>query len=152
MERYTKPTLRQRLNSHATAWFDLASVINEALFASRIEGHRVDFGALHCCYTPLDVDTFSVDNSDTKKELVGRTYAGVDGYCPIASYLGTAGFCLELALRPGVQHSARESEYDFERIVPMATRLVSTAILVRRAGSGFCSEALCVPSPNRARR
>ena len=34
----SSPTLRQRLNNHATAWFDLASVINEALLASRIEG------------------------------------------------------------------------------------------------------------------
>ena len=137
----SSPTLRQRLNNHATAWFDLASVINEALLASRIEGRRVDFGALSSGYTPLDIDTFAMDNSDTKKELVGRTYAGVDGYCPIASYLGAAGFCLELALRPGVQHSARESEYDIERIVPMATRLVSGAIVVR-ADSGFCSQAL----------
>ena len=101
----------------------------------------MDFGALPCGYTPLDIDTFVMDNSDTKKEMVGRTYAGVDGYCPIASYLGTAGFCLELALRAGVQHSAHESEYDFERIVPMATRLVSGASLVR-ADSGFCSQAL----------
>ncbi len=92
-------------------------------------------------YTPLDIDTFAMDNSNTNKELVGRTYAGVDGYCPIASYLGAAGFCLELALRPGMQHSARESEYDLERIVPMAARLVSGAIVVR-ADSGFCSQAL----------
>ena len=42
----------------------------------------------------------------TAKEGVGRTYAGVDGYCPLAAYLGSHGFCLELALRPGVQHSA----------------------------------------------
>ena len=137
----SSPTLRQRLNTHASAWFDLASVINEALLSSRIEGRPVDFGVLPCGYTPLDIDTFAMDNSDTKKELVGRTYAGVDGYCPIASYLGTAGFCLELALRAGVQHSARESEYDFERIVPMASRLVSGPILVR-ADSGFCSQAL----------
>ncbi len=137
----SSPTLRQRMNTHAVAWFDLASQINEALLSCRIQRQSLDFGSLPCGYTPLDIDTFAMDNSDTKKELVGRTYAGVDGYCPIASYLGTAGFCLELALRPGVQHSARESEYDFERIVPMATRLVSGAILVR-ADSGFCSQAL----------
>ena len=137
----SSPTLRQRLDSHAPAWFDLASVINEALLASRIQGRRVDFGALPCGYTPLDIDTFAMDNGGTKKELVGRTYAGVDGYCPIASYLGSAGFCLELALRPGEQHSARESEYDLERVLPMATRLVSGPLVVR-ADSGFCSQAL----------
>ena len=46
------------------------------------------------------------DQSGTAKEHVGRTYAGVDGYCPWVAYLGTQGFCLELALRPGTQHSA----------------------------------------------
>ena len=137
----SSPTLRQRMDTHASAWFDLASVINEALLSSRIQGQAIDFGSLPCGYTPLDIDTFAMDNSDTKKELVGRTYAGVDGYCPIASYLGTAGFCLELALRPGVQHSARESEYDLQRILPMATRLVRTPLLVR-ADSGFCSQTL----------
>ena len=46
-----------------------------------------------------------MNNDDSKKELVGRTYAGVDGYCPIAIYLGILGYCLKLALRTGVQHS-----------------------------------------------
>lgn len=137
----SSPTLRQRMNTHACSWFDLASAINEALLSCRIQGQGIDFGCLPCGYTPLDIDTFAMDNSDTKKELVGRTYAGFDGYCPIASYLGTAGFCLELALRPGVQHSARESEYDLQRVLPMATRLIKTPILVR-ADSGFCSTAL----------
>jgi hypothetical protein len=29
-----------------------------------------------------------MDNGGTVKEGVGRTYAGVDGYCPLAAYLG----------------------------------------------------------------
>ena len=53
-------------------------------------------------------------------------------------YLGSLGYCLELALRPGVQHSAAESAYNFERALPMAASLVSTPLLVR-ADSGFCS-------------
>ena len=76
-----------------------------------------------------------------KKKGVGRTYAGVDGYCPFAVYLGRMGYCLELALRPGVQHSAAESEYNFERALPMAASLVTTPLLVR-ADSGFCSVKL----------
>jgi hypothetical protein len=55
-----------------------------------------------------------MDNEGTKKELVGHTSAGVDGYCPLAVYLGSLGYCLELALRLGVQHSAAESEYNFD--------------------------------------
>ena len=98
----------------------------------------IDFGAPACGYTPVDLNTFAMDNSATKKELVGRTYAGVDGYFPFAVHLGSLGYCLELTLRPGVQHSASESEYNFDRALPMATSLVSTALLVR-ADSGFCS-------------
>jgi transposase-like protein len=64
-----------------------------------------------------------MDNGGTKKELVGRTYAGVDGYCPFAVYLGSLGYCLELALRPGVQHSASESEYNLERALKWTPNL-----------------------------
>ena len=137
----SSPTLRQRLDTHAASWFELAPQMNQLLLGSRINGRAIDFGALECGYTPVDLDTFAMDNGGTKKELVGRTYAGVDGYCPFAVYLGSLGYCLELALRPGVQHSAAESEYNFERALPMAASLVSTPLLVR-ADSGFCSVKL----------
>ena len=134
----SSPTLRQRLDAHASSWFDLVPQMNQRLLASRINGQSIDFGILACGYTPVDLDTFAMDNSSTKKELVGRTYAGVDGYCPFAVYLGSLGYCLELALRPGVQHSAAESQYNFERALPMAASLVTSPLLVR-ADSGFCS-------------
>jgi len=134
----SSPTLRQRLDTHASDWFELAAHINQALLGSRIEGRAIDFGALSCGHTPVDLDTFAMDNSDTQKELVGRTYAGVDGYCPLAVYLGRLGYCLELALRPGVQHSACESEYNLERALPLAASLVTGPLLVR-ADAGFCS-------------
>jgi hypothetical protein len=137
----SSPTLRQRMDTHAASWFELAPRMNQLLLGSRINGKAIDFGALACGYTPVDLDTFAMDNGGTKKELVGRTYAGVDGYCPFAVYLGSLGYCLELALRPGVQHSASESEYNFERALPMAASLVSTPLLVR-ADSGFCSAKL----------
>ncbi len=131
------PTLRHRMNAHAANWFDLATQLNTALLSGHINGKPIDFGLLPCGYTPLDIDTFAMDNSGTSKELVGRTYAGVDGYCPLAAYLGTEGYCLELALRPGTQHSANESEYNLERVLPMAASLEDTPLLVR-ADSGFC--------------
>ena len=134
----SSPTLRQRLDANASSWFDLAAQMNQELLSSRINGKPIDFGALACGYTPVDLDTFAMNNAGTKKELVGRTYAGVDGYCPFAVYLGSLGYCLELALRPGVQHSAAESEYNFERALPMAASLVLGSLLVR-ADSGFCS-------------
>ena len=76
---------------------------------------------------------------------MGRTYAGVDGYCPLAAYLGSHGFCLELALRPGVQHSASETDFNFERVIPMAQQLSAAgpkAPILARLDSGFDSARL----------
>jgi hypothetical protein len=86
----SSPTLRQRLDTHAAAWFDLVDGINAAVLDMKIEGKPIDFGALPCGYVPLDVDTFAMDNSGTAKERVGRTYAGVDGYCPPAPHWAAA--------------------------------------------------------------
>jgi hypothetical protein len=98
--------------------------MSQRLLSSRINAQPIDLGALSCGYTPVDLDTFVMYNVVTMKLAVGRTYAGVDGYSPFSVYLGSMGYCLELALRPGVQHSAAESEYNFERALPMAASLV----------------------------
>ena len=132
----SSPTLRQRLDARASDWFELAAGINNRLLNLRIGGKDIDFGRLACGYTPIDLDTFVMNNDNTSKELVGRTYAGVDGYCPLAVYLGTQGYCLELALRPGTQHSVNESEHNLQRVLPMATKLTASALLLR-ADSGF---------------
>jgi hypothetical protein len=137
----SSPTLRQRLDARAAAMFEHVPGMIEQLLRSQ----RPDYGVLACGWLPLDVDTFAMDNSGTTKEGVGRTYAGVDGYCPLAAYLGSHGFCLELALRPGVQHSARETDFNLERVVPMAQRLSAAgpkAPILARLDSGFDSAAL----------
>jgi hypothetical protein len=54
---------------------------------------------------------------------VGRTYASVDAYCRLVAYLGSHGIYMELALCPGVQHSAAETDFKLERVIPMAQRL-----------------------------
>jgi Transposase DDE domain group 1 len=137
----SSPTLRQRMDARAVELFDFAAPMIETLLG----GQRPDYGVLPCGWLPLDVDTFAMDNGGTTKEGVGRTYAGVDGYCPLAAYLGSHGFCLELALRPGVQHSASETDFNLERVIPMAQRLSAAGprvpILVR-LDSGFDSARL----------
>ena len=137
----SRPTLRQRVDTHAASWFDLAPQVNHLLLSSRISGQPIDFGTLPSGYTPADLGTLAMDNWGTNKELVGPTYAGVDGYCLFAVYFGGLGYCLGSALRPGVQHSATESEYNFERALPMTASMVSTPLVVR-ADSGFCSAKL----------
>jgi len=137
----SSPTLRQRLDAQAGAMFEHVPGMIERLLGSQ----RPDYGVLACGWLPLDVDTFAMDNGGTAKEGVGRTYAGVDGYCPLAAYLGSYGFCLELALRPGVQHSTRETDFNLERVIPLAQRLSAAgpkAPILARLDSGFDSTAL----------
>jgi len=157
----SSPTLRQRMDARAADWFGHLLTLNESLLMGALpksagpKSARPDYGVLPCGWLPLDIDTFAMDNSHTAKDGVGRTYAGVDGYCPLASYLGAHGFCLELALHPGVQHSARETAHNFERVIPMAQRLSAAATkvpILARLDSGFDSAALmtALESHNRA--
>jgi len=137
----SSPTLRQRMDTRADELFDFLPTLIEKV----LDSTRVDYGVLPCGWLPLDVDTFAMDNGGTTKDGVGRTYTGVDGYCPLAAYLGSHGFCLELALRPGVQHSARETQFNFERVIPMAQRLSAAgpkAPILARLDSGFDSAEL----------
>lgn len=97
----------------------------------------------HGGYVCLDFDTFVMDNSGTKKEWVSRTYQGVDGYTPVAAYLGNEGWSLALELRPGSQHSALETHYFLERVLPRARALAPSALpVLSRSDSGFDSVRL----------
>ena len=59
----------------------------------------------HGGFVRLDFDTFTMDNSGTKKEDVSRTYQGFDGYTPIAAYLGTGASGWSCARVPGTPPS-----------------------------------------------
>lgn len=146
----SSPTLRQRMDSQAGTLAEHVPGMIERLLTH----HAPDYGVLPCGWLALDIDTFAMDNGGTSKQGVGRTYAGVDGFCPIASYLGTYGYCLELSLRPGTQHSAKCTEDNLRRVVPLAQRLSAAgpkAPLLARLDSGFDSAALmaCIESMNR---
>jgi hypothetical protein len=145
----SSPTLRQRMDTHASSLAGRVMPMIERLLAR----HAPDYGVLPCGWLPLDIDTFAMDNSGTAKEGVGRTYAGVDGYCPLAAYLGAHGFCLDLALRPGTQHSVKHTDDDLRHILPLAQRLSAAgpkAPLLARLDSGFDAAALmaCIDSMN----
>jgi Transposase DDE domain group 1 len=132
----SSPTMRQRLDAKATELFHCVPEMIEGLLGSA----RPEYGTLPCGWLPLDIDTFAMDNGKTVKDGVGRTYTGVDGYCPLAAYLGSNGYCLDLALRPGTQHSKLETDFNFEWVVPMAQRLSAQgpkAPILVRLDSGF---------------
>ncbi len=97
--------------------------------------------ALPSGHVPCDLDVFTLDNSGTAKEHVSRTYMGFDGYAPIAAYLGQEGWCVALELRPGSQHSVKETEYTLQRLLPRIDHLTTAAVLFR-LDSGFDSAKL----------
>ncbi len=94
----------------------------------------------HQGFVRFEIDTFVMDNSDTKKEDVSRTDQGVDGYCPIAGYLGNEGWNIGLELRAGSWHCAHETECFCERAFPRVRCLVKPAQAVLMVeDSGFDS-------------
>jgi hypothetical protein len=130
--------MRQRLNAKAKELRELSDELSVRLLErteAPITGHKG--------YVCADMDTFVMDNSDTKKEHVGRTYQGIDGYTPIALYLGNEGWNIGLELRAGTHHSALETEYFLERTFPRLARLCSKeAKVLWRDDSGFDSARL----------
>lgn len=120
-------TLRQRLDEVAPGLHRIADSCSvEFLRKARVTITPLDTG-----HVPLDCDVFAMDNSKTKKEGVSRIYNGQDGYAPIGAYLGREGWCLELELREGSQHSQCEFIPFLRRVLEKARSLTSRKILAR---------------------
>ena len=130
--------MRQRLDSKASLIRDMVSELAVRLL-ERAQAPITPYRGYVCC----DIDTFAMNNSGSRKEAVSRTYLGFDGYTPIAVYLGHEGWSIGLELRPGSQHSARETEDLYERVFPRIERLVSAdQPVLLREDSGFDSARL----------
>ena len=123
-------TLRQRLDMLGPYLADsnLIQEVNERLLATVGAKFSLTFSP----HIPLDIDVSIHDNSDTKKEGVERTYAGIDGYAPIYAYLGMEGFIVNTELRPGKDHSQCAKTVPFLKAsIAASRRLVKENILVR---------------------
>ncbi|TBV81085.1 MAG: hypothetical protein EYX74_04685 [Desulfobulbaceae bacterium] len=87
-------TLRQRLDNRAVAFEPIiSSCAIEFIKKSKATISPVKSTG----HVPLDIDVFPMDNSNTAKEGVSRTYHNYDGYTPIAAYLGMEGWCWALS-------------------------------------------------------
>ena len=125
--------IRQRLDARGAELRELTDELSLRLL-ERTEAPITAHWGYVCC----DIDTFVMDNSHTQKEDVSRTYQGVDGYTPIAAYLGNEGWNIGLELRAGSQHSAFETDYFLERVFPRIERLVpAEGKVLLRKDSGF---------------
>jgi len=119
--------LRQRIDEEAENYLSVAQKCSVAM----LKNGKAQLTALDTGHIPLDADVFPMDNSGTKKENVSRTYKGHDGYAPIAAYLGQEGWCLEVELRPGSQHSQEGFVSFMERVLDRARTLTGKKLLVR---------------------
>jgi hypothetical protein len=130
--------IRQRLDAKAAELRELTDELSLRL----LERTEAPITA-HQGYVCADLDTFVMDNSDTRKEAVSRTYQGIDGYTPIALYLGNEGWNIGLELRAGSHHSALETDFFLERTFPRLERLCpKDAHVLWRDDSGFDSARL----------
>ncbi|RKX89731.1 MAG: hypothetical protein DRP70_02920, partial [Spirochaetes bacterium] len=87
-------------------------------------------------YLFVDIDVSPMDNSGTRKEGVGRTYKGCDGYAPIFSYIGAEGYMLNCELRPGTQHCQKGTPEYLEKNLKIIEKLSPSDLVLIRMGSG----------------
>nr|VFJ62341.1 MAG: Transposase DDE domain group 1 [Candidatus Kentron sp. DK] len=97
----TDTSIRTRYEKEANK---IAPIVNQASVDFLVNSNA-PVSALSTGHIPLDIDVTPHDNSNTKKEGVSYTYKGMDGYAPIACYLGMEGWSVRYELRPGSQHS-----------------------------------------------
>ncbi len=133
-------TLRQRMDAHASSFLP---VVQDAAIEFV---HRVDapITPLAMGMVALDADATPFDNSGTNKEGVSYTYKGMDGFTPMAAYLGEEGYCLELEQREGKQHCQKNTPEFLCRNLARARRLTDKQILLRLDGGNDAIENIDV--------
>lgn len=104
-------TLRQRLETYGAELWSEIRQLNIELVKEHFIREAIEIDGKE--YLILDSDVTPMDNSDSKKEGVSKTYKLVDGYAPMMSYAGRSGFMINNELRNGDCHSNCEGTEDF---------------------------------------
>ena len=138
--------MRQRLDARAAELRELTDELSLRL----LERTEAPITA-HKGYVCADLDTFVMDNSDTKKEAVSRTYQGVDGLHADRAVPGQRG----LEPRPGAARGfaplgAGDRVFLRARVPAPAPGCARPMKLLWRADSGFDSARLLSRWPTSA--
>jgi hypothetical protein len=120
-------TLRQRMDKFAIA----AQWIVNFCTIEFLKKAQASLSTLPSGHMPLDLDVFTQDNSNTKKEGVSWTYRKFHGFAPIAAWLGLEGWCLEIEQRPGSQHAQEGFVPLLLRAIHKSRQLTKAPLLVR---------------------
>ena len=125
----SEATLRQRLDKYAPTESAHRNIME--LNIALLKNNNVTISPIVDDLVNIDCDVSPFDNSKTKKEGVGRTYKGCDGYAPMMAYIGKEGLALNNEFRPGTQHSQKHTPEFLVETIAMAKRLTSNPLLVR---------------------
>ena len=120
-------TLRQRLDQFS----EVLRIIVDFCSIEFLKKSDAVLTPLSTGHMPLDLDVFTLDNSDTKKEGVSYTYRGFNGYAPLGAWLGLEGWCLEIEQRPGSQHAQEGFIPLLLRTIRKSRELSTDPLLVR---------------------
>lgn len=120
-------TLRQRMDAIGRSARKAILNANVNMFTA----HGIAPGALAVGIVPLDIDVTPMDNSNSHKEGVNRTYKGHDGYAPIFAYIGVEGFMLNAELREGRQHCQKGTPEFLRESLALAHRMTTSPLLIR---------------------
>ena len=123
----SQETLRQRLDQFA----EVLRIIVDFCSVEFLKKAKAQLSPLSTGHMPLDLDVFTLDNSDTRKEGVSCTYRGFNGYAPLGVWLGLEGWCLEIEQRPGSQHAQEGFIPLLLRALHKARQLTDAPLLVR---------------------
>ncbi len=97
-------TMRQRMDEHAGAFLPVLSWASIEL----LRKIKAPLTAIETGHVTVDIDSFAMDNSDSKKENVSHTYRQFDGFLFLPAYIGPEGWMVNGRLLPGSQHPQKE--------------------------------------------
>lgn len=123
----SEATLRQRFDDRAVGFLPVVErAVVDFLIRSQSPVTALDSG-----HVSLDVDVYTMDNSNTVKEGVSWTYQKYYGFAPIAAYFGREGWNIGIELREGSTHSQCGTPAFLVRVIRDAKRVTNHPLLVR---------------------
>ena len=117
----SQETFRQRLEQLARGkgW---QGVADECVASQLAQATLTRVGHDGLDLIPLDIDVSVLEEPDSHKEGVGKTYTQATGYAPIFCYAGKEGYMVANELRPGSQHGENGAVEFLERCVKLMER------------------------------
>ena len=131
-------TLRQRMD-------DIGSSLRPQILEANVDmfrTHGVEPTALETGEVPVDIDVTPMDNSQSHKEGVSRTYKGFDGYAPPMAYIGAEGFLVNTELHEGSQHCQKGMPEFLKETLSLSHKMTDKQLLIRMDSGNDAKENL----------